>query len=387
MGGIMYTGWRNGLVLIVLTATGCPNSISETPRITTEALPDGLVGQDYLVLLSGIPGPGVWHLQSGQLPPGLSLNDYGHISGTPSTPGTFPFQVRFFPIGVDPLNATRYVDGDFSITIGEPLAITTGSPLPSGIVATAYSTRLAASGGPPGSDKTWNLAAGSTLPPGLTLNPTTGDIAGAPSAAGTYGFTVEVTAGGKKASKAFRLDVLWPPVVITTGFKLPDGTVDQAYSTSLSSTGGDGTYAYSISSGTLPPGLTLSAAGVIAGTPTAAAADKTYSFEVTVASGGRGDFKSFEITVHAAACSFSITPTSKTFTSAGGPGTVGVTGTSGCSWTATVSPSAPWITITSGATGTGNGGVGYSVTTNPTGLTRVGTITIAGQTFTVTQSP
>ena len=56
---------------------------------------------------------------------------------------------------------------------------------------------------------------------------------------------------------------------------------------------------------------------------------------------------------------------------------------SGCAWTAT--SNVGWITITSGASGTGGGQVTYSVTPNTSGATRTGTLTIAGQTFTITQ--
>jgi len=79
-----------------------------------------------------------------------------------------------------------------------------------------------------------------------------------------------------------------------------------------------------------------------------------------------------------------ITPTSRAATGAGGPSTVSVTAVTGCAWTAV--SNVAWITITSGATGVGNGAVGYSVAPNPGAAARTGTATIAGRTFTVTQS-
>ncbi|HMV47227.1 MAG TPA: M12 family metallo-peptidase [Blastocatellia bacterium] len=81
-------------------------------------------------------------------------------------------------------------------------------------------------------------------------------------------------------------------------------------------------------------------------------------------------------------CTFSIAPTSQNFSASGGSSSVGVTTAAGCSWTAVSNDS--WLTVTGGATGTGNGVVGYSVAAN-TGNARTGTITIAGQTFTVNQ--
>ncbi len=83
-------------------------------------------------------------------------------------------------------------------------------------------------------------------------------------------------------------------------------------------------------------------------------------------------------------CTYTILPTSSLFSSSGNTGTVAVTTSlSSCAWTATSNNS--WITVTSGSSGTGNGTVNYSVAAN-SGLTRTGTITIGGQTFTVTQA-
>ena len=86
----------------------------------------------------------------------------------------------------------------------------------------------------------------------------------------------------------------------------------------------------------------------------------------------------------AAACNYSIAPARTTVGAGGGTGTVAVSADAGCMWTAT--SNATWITVTGGS-GTGNGTIGYSVapyTGKP--KKRNGTITIAGQTFTVQQS-
>ncbi|MFN0113011.1 MAG: reprolysin-like metallopeptidase [Blastocatellia bacterium] len=82
-------------------------------------------------------------------------------------------------------------------------------------------------------------------------------------------------------------------------------------------------------------------------------------------------------------CAYSLGSSSANFAVSSGTGSVGVTGTAGCAWIAT--SNAAWITVTSGASGTGNGTVNYSVAAN-TGAARSGTITIAGQTFTVNQA-
>jgi hypothetical protein len=86
----------------------------------------------------------------------------------------------------------------------------------------------------------------------------------------------------------------------------------------------------------------------------------------------------------APSCTYSISPTSAFFGASGGSGSVSVTAPSGCSWTAT--SNASWITITSGSSGSGNGTVNYSVAANNSTSSRMGTMTIAGQTFTVNQA-
>jgi hypothetical protein len=84
-------------------------------------------------------------------------------------------------------------------------------------------------------------------------------------------------------------------------------------------------------------------------------------------------------------CSFTISPTSQSITATGGARTVAVTASANtCQRTAT--SGVPWITITSGATGTGSGQVGYSVAAHTGTAARTGTVNVAGQVLTVTQS-
>ncbi|MCX5885618.1 MAG: DUF1566 domain-containing protein [Proteobacteria bacterium] len=83
-------------------------------------------------------------------------------------------------------------------------------------------------------------------------------------------------------------------------------------------------------------------------------------------------------------CTYSISPTSKSFDANGGASSVIVSTPTGCAWTAT--SNASWISITSGSNGTGNGVVNYSVSANTNTSSRTGTMTVAEQTFTVTQS-
>lgn len=82
-------------------------------------------------------------------------------------------------------------------------------------------------------------------------------------------------------------------------------------------------------------------------------------------------------------CVAALTTFSAGMAAAGGPGTIAVTAPDGCAWTAT--SGAPWITIASGSTGSGNGTIAYTVA-GATGVQRSGSITVAGQAFTITQA-
>ncbi len=84
------------------------------------------------------------------------------------------------------------------------------------------------------------------------------------------------------------------------------------------------------------------------------------------------------------ACTLALSTTNAVFDAAGGSGSVSVSASNGCAWTATSNDG--FITIISGSSGTGNGAVSYSVAPNTSANGLTGTMTIAGQTFTVTQS-
>lgn len=148
-------------------------------------------------------------------------------------------------------------------TLAQTLTITTTS-LPVGIAGQPYQAPLAASGGQP--PYTWTVINGS-LPNGLTLNPN-GAISGTPTAQGTFPFTVQVMDRlSNVTSKSLAITVS-SGLVITTA-QLPNATEGVLYNTTLAAAGGTPPYTWSMVSGALPSGLTLTAGGAIQGTPTA----------------------------------------------------------------------------------------------------------------------
>ena len=117
---------------------------------------------------------------------------------------------------------------------------------------------------------------------------------------------------------------------------------------------------------------------------TVAANTSTTSRTGTITVGGQ----TFTVTqAAAAACSYSISPTSYNMAAQGGSSSFVVTAGSGCSWTPSVSSSAAsWLHLASTASVTGNGSVNYSADPNTSTISRTGTIAVASLTFTVTQA-
>jgi hypothetical protein len=142
------------------------------------------------------------------------------------------------------------------------------STLPKATVGTYYGASLVASSGAP--PVHW-LVTGGALPPGITLTPGNGALAGTPTNAGTYSFAVmAVDHDGQTGVARTLTEVVAPPALVITTSTLPGGTVGSAYSGQLQATGGAGTHTWSVTAGTLAPGLSLAAStGAIAGTPTA----------------------------------------------------------------------------------------------------------------------
>ena len=173
---------------------------------------------------------------------------------------------------------------------GFALSCTTGRPpvpvlplvigpaaLPAAVINTPYSATFTSTGGV--GPFTWALASG-TLPPGLTIS-ASGVISGTPTVLGTTAFKVQVTdsqtptAAVDVASKSVTVN---SPLAITTS-SLTGGSVNVPYTASLAASGGVPPYTWSITSGSLPTGLTLSTSGFISGTPTT---QQTSTFTVQV---------------------------------------------------------------------------------------------------------
>jgi hypothetical protein len=109
----------------------------------------------------------------------------------------------------------------------------------------------------------------------------------------------------------------------------------------------------------------------------------TYSIYATSYSafGTTGSTGNYTVSLLTGSCSYALSPGSQSFGPSSGSGSFSVTTSAGCAWSAV--SNASWITTTS--SGSGNGTVNYSIQANPGSIQRIGTITVNGQTFTVTQ--
>lgn len=140
------------------------------------------------------------------------------------------------------------------------------TPLPTAVINVPYSVTLRAAGGTP--PYTWAMASG-TLPTGLSIS-AGGVISGTPTTLGSTTFKIQVTdvqTPIQAVDTATKTITVNQPLSITTT-SLTSGTIGVPYTGSLAASGGVPPYTWSITSGTLPAGLTLAANGVITGTPT-----------------------------------------------------------------------------------------------------------------------
>jgi hypothetical protein len=189
----------------------------------------------------------------------------------PTQAGTFSFTIQVRD------SSARKANASYSVSIAPPPLQITTSSLPNGQVSSSYSATLAASGGT--TPYSWSVTSGA-LPPGLTLTAATGQIGGTPTQSGTFAFTAQVlAASGQTASASYSINIAPPPLQITTS-SLPGGQVSVSYSATLTASGGTAPDSWSVTSGSLPPGLTLTAStGQITGTPSQSG---TFSFTAQV---------------------------------------------------------------------------------------------------------
>jgi len=251
-------------------------TISAGLSITTTSLPTPVAAVAYsqTVATSGGTAPVTFSISGGSLPAGLSLNtSTGVISGTPTTPGAYSFTLTATDSnGISDAQA-------YSGTVGARLAITTVT-LPTPVIGMTYSQAIATAGGT--APVIFSVSAGS-LPAGLSLNPSTGAISGTATTSGPYSFTITATDANNITDAKSYSGAINERVSISSG-SLATPIVGEALNVAVTASGGTGPYAFAVSGGALPAGLSLSPTGQISGTPTTAG-PFSVTIEVTDANG------------------------------------------------------------------------------------------------------
>jgi uncharacterized repeat protein (TIGR01451 family) len=247
---------------------GCP-----TINLTPSTLPNGAPGVPYnqAITASGGTPPYAFSVTAGSLPSGLSLSGSGVLSGTPTSAGSFSFTVRVTDAAECSRNRT------YTLTVAsesECGTITlTPSSLPAAALQTPYSATIRGSGGT--APYSFSVLSGA-LPPGLTLT-SGGVLSGTPTVSGTYSFRIRARdSRGCLGSRTYTMTAGCPTVTLSPT-TLGVAALQTAYTQTITASGGQGPHTFAVTAGSLPGGLTLSAGGVLSGTPTA-----TGSFPFTV---------------------------------------------------------------------------------------------------------
>lgn len=300
-GGVVSgTPTEGGVFSVTVTATDSstgtgPYTASETYSLTVGApsvtlspasLPAATVAAAYsqtLTASGGTPGY-TYAIASGALPDGLTLSTGGVITGVATAGGVFAFEVRATDSSTGAGAPYTGVQA-YSLTVNAPTITPAPASLANGTVAAAYAQTITATGGT--APYSFAVTSGS-LPAGLDLD-ASGALSGAPTAAGTFNFSITATdsstgAGPYAGATAYTLTIAAPTLSVSPA-SLANGAVGVAYSQSINASGGVAPYSFAVTSGTLPAGLTLQADGALSGTPTAAGA---FNFTVTATDSATG---------------------------------------------------------------------------------------------------
>ncbi|HTJ13201.1 MAG TPA: putative Ig domain-containing protein [Dinghuibacter sp.] len=287
--------------------------------LTPTTLPNATIAASYTASVSatGGTGPYTYAITAGNLPAGLTLASDGTLSGTPTAGGSFTFTIT----ATDASTGTGPYTGSqaYTLVVNAPVISLAPTTLPNAMIAASYNASVGATGGT--SPYTYAVTSGS-LPAGLTLA-SDGTISGTPTAGGSFTFTVTATdastgAGPYTGSQSYTLTVNAPAGISVAPATLPAGSYGQVYAgATIAASGGTSPYTYAVTSGSLPPGLTLASDGTLSGTPTLVG-DYTFTVTATDASTGAGPYTgSATYTVHIAPATLTITANGQSMTYGG----------------------------------------------------------------------
>lgn len=194
-----------------------------------------------------------WAITEGALPPGVTLSEMGLLSGIPSMAGEHAFTIT--ATDAEERTASRAL----TLSVFEPPVLLTSSLAP-GSAGTAYLQDIEHTGGKP----PLTLSMSGTLPAGLQWSGTR--LTGTPAAAASASLTFElVDANARRTSVTLSLQI--HDRLIITSPELPTAYSVEAIAATFTAAGGSPPYVFSLNTGVLPTGVTLSTAGALTGTP------------------------------------------------------------------------------------------------------------------------
>jgi len=239
--------------------------------IVNDSVKPATVGQPYtdtlatqqVVSLNPLTGPDVqasWTLQSGALPPDITLSTSGVLSGTPTSEGSYQFVLKA-------QNGSPSDTETYTLAVRQPVSVK--SPLgsvqrPSSEVGIRFGKTFTATGG--SGTYTWALVSGA-LPLGIALDATRGTITGTPQTAGNFVFALTATDSEGRVANASAALTVAPRLAIRT-LRVKPAKLARTYRMKLATVGGVQPLKWRVVRGRFPVGIGLSQkAGMIAGTP------------------------------------------------------------------------------------------------------------------------
>ena len=279
LSGAAHYGGDYDVIIKVTDAAQNSHQQSYTLRVnrpsiilSPQSLPDPVWGTPYDALVSADGGQAPYSFKAtpeNPLPDGLTISDGGRISGTPTTRGHFSTVL----VATD-ANGNTGVQGLDIIVKDQPITIAPDN-LPDSTSGAPYRQQLSASGGT--APYRFDPEPGQFFDDNFSLS-SDGLITGTPGSQGTTTLSVRVTdSNGNVAVKRYGLTILRPAIILAPD-SVASGKAGQPYQATFTAAGGVAPYSFSWL-GSLPNGVSLSAGGVLSGTPRS---DGTYEFVIRV---------------------------------------------------------------------------------------------------------
>jgi large repetitive protein len=293
----------------ISTAPGSAASFDDTTPCPASGpflvCPKGQVGQSYTLQLRALYGCDLfwWEFTNGGLPPGLSMNTSGLITGVPTATGETEPWVRVHDL-LPEQGGNSWCAGDnkserqFVFEVLPGLSIQqqsvpgaeTGQPYSQQLTALSVTSLNPVQGSP--AQAAWSIESGS-LPAGVTFS-SSGLLSGTPTTEGSYTFVVKATGGGGTSDTETETLAVRQPITLTSQLSaVTKAEIGIPFTATQSAAGGAGTFTWSVSKGELPAGLTLGADGSISGAPEVAG---RFAFTVT-ATDAEARAKSLNVTL------------------------------------------------------------------------------------------